>query len=419
MALMSPGIEVKEIDLSIIVPKLSAVVGAFAGIFEKGPVGKEVLITSVAEFIEIFGKPNNSNANDWYQVYSFLQYANKIYVSRAIPTLDTRNAIFELADDGLLNPTLTVEANAASFPVVYNSEDYEIKETSIIAEAGTSIKFIAKDVGFFGNGIEIAVAKASDFTSGTTLAFPGIKLNDLFDKVPSSSEVAIVIRVGGTIKETFIVSMTQGAKDYQNKSTYIEDVLDRRSQYVYAKATSENLPNSALGVNSITLFGGSEGTYDVGDITSALGSISDASIFGNKENLDIDLIIANELARSECGQLASDRADCICFTGPLFEDVVGVNSTTAVSNIITDINGFSGGLTTSFSAYFGNYIQIYDVYNDQYRWISPAGLCAGLRADVSTKRAEWFASAGETWGKVKLAKKLAYIPSQGQRDYAA
>lgn len=417
MALLSPGVEVKEIDLSIIVPKISAVVAGFAGVFEKGPIGIPVLITSVAEFISYFGKPSDTNYNDWYQVYSFLQYANKIYVSRAIASSGALNSMVEVAVAGQNNPSLNPTDDSDNYSLIENSEVYEMVESSIVSDASTAIKFIAKDAGEYGSKIEIAIAKTLDFSTGLTQIFPGINLNEQFERVPTSSEIAIAIRVDDIIVETYIVSIIPGTKDYQNKSVFAEDVLNRKSNYVYCKViTGAGLPNSCLNSNTVSLSGGTSGTIDVGDLTTAYGSYSDGTIFGNKESLDIDLLIANELVRSEVGDLAYQRADCIAFVGPKYEDVVGLKSSTAVSNMITDVNGFSGGLTTSYAAYFGNYLYIYDTYNDKYRWISPAGISAGLRADTTSKRAEWYASAGLDNGRVLLAQKIAFVPSQGQRD---
>ena len=37
---VSPGVQVKEIDLSNVVPAVSSTVGAFAGVFQWGPVDK-------------------------------------------------------------------------------------------------------------------------------------------------------------------------------------------------------------------------------------------------------------------------------------------------------------------------------------------------------------------------------------------
>lgn len=55
-------------------------------------------------------------------------------------------------------------------------------------------------------------------------------------------------------------------------------------------------------------------------------------------------------------------------------------------------------------------------YNDKNRWIGIQGDIAGLRAQTSTNRASWWASAGLERGQIKNVKKLAFKPTQGQRD---
>ena len=59
--LVSPGVHVKEIDLTNVVPSVDTTIGALAGPFEKGPVSQVTVISSEADLVNIFGKPNTSN----------------------------------------------------------------------------------------------------------------------------------------------------------------------------------------------------------------------------------------------------------------------------------------------------------------------------------------------------------------------
>lgn len=86
MALLSPGTQVIEIDASAIVPTVSNSVAVFAGNFTQGPVGTYSLITNEADLIKIYGKPTNSNYNEWFQARTFLNYGNTLLVSRAVGT---------------------------------------------------------------------------------------------------------------------------------------------------------------------------------------------------------------------------------------------------------------------------------------------------------------------------------------------
>ena len=81
--MVSPGVYVTEVDASEIVPTVSSTTTVFGGDFTKGPVEKYTEITSVDDLIEFYGLPTNDNYNDWYQCYNYLQYGNRLLVSRA------------------------------------------------------------------------------------------------------------------------------------------------------------------------------------------------------------------------------------------------------------------------------------------------------------------------------------------------
>ena len=55
--LVSPGVRVREIDLTNVVPAVSTSIGAIAGAFKKGPVSQIVTVTSEQELVSIFGEP--------------------------------------------------------------------------------------------------------------------------------------------------------------------------------------------------------------------------------------------------------------------------------------------------------------------------------------------------------------------------
>jgi len=80
---LSPGVLVKEIDLTNIVPAVATSIGGMAGAFQKGPVGEIVAIGSEKELVDIFGKPNGSNFETWFTAANFLQYGNALRVVRA------------------------------------------------------------------------------------------------------------------------------------------------------------------------------------------------------------------------------------------------------------------------------------------------------------------------------------------------
>ena len=82
--LLSPGVLTREFDLTGIVPSVASTEGAIAGQFNWGPVNQRKLVESEAQLVNLFGKPDNTNADDWFTASSFLAYANKLYVVRVV-----------------------------------------------------------------------------------------------------------------------------------------------------------------------------------------------------------------------------------------------------------------------------------------------------------------------------------------------
>jgi hypothetical protein len=91
MALTSAGVEIKEIDLTNIVPSLATSLGGYAGSFNWGPAGQLVNVSSEKDLITLFGAPNNTNTlqtASFFTAASFLKYGNSLKVSRSVEATD-------------------------------------------------------------------------------------------------------------------------------------------------------------------------------------------------------------------------------------------------------------------------------------------------------------------------------------------
>lgn len=83
---LSPGVSIREIDLTTVVPNVATSDGAIAGVFRWGPIQERVLIDSENLLVSRFGKPTNYNAETFFTAANFLAYSNRLYVSRAANT---------------------------------------------------------------------------------------------------------------------------------------------------------------------------------------------------------------------------------------------------------------------------------------------------------------------------------------------
>ena len=87
--LVSPGVQVKEIDLTNVVPAVSTSIGSIALPAEKGPVSSVTTISSEEDLVKIFGKPQatSNQFESWFTAASFLQYADQLKVVRQLQQL--------------------------------------------------------------------------------------------------------------------------------------------------------------------------------------------------------------------------------------------------------------------------------------------------------------------------------------------
>ena len=441
MAMLSPGVEILEIDASGIVPTVSNSIAVFGGAFAKGPAATYKLVTNSVELEGFYGKPTTNNYNEWYQCKTFLDYGNLLLVSRGLSASATNSSWFCQSELSTVEMSAPVVQALSSNTVIANEHEYENMESSISfpsdSTLSTSLKVIAKNPGVWGDSIRIAIAKPSDFVSSTpTYAFSGISLNDQFDYFPRAAatsvsgydEYAILIQYAGEVVERYIVSFDENARDANNKTMYIESLINSQSSYVYIKVNgaintdSLNKVRSYLYSNTITTYKdfsldyGQDSSDKTGVLTS--GEIADAyNVFLNKEEIDIDIIIANENNALAAINLAEARKDCIAFVGATYGDTVGKTASDAVSALIDWRTTGELNVNSSYVVAGANYMNVYDKYADRYRWINVAGTIAGLRAQTNTNLASWWASAGLERGQLKNVVKLAFNPNQGQRDF--
>jgi hypothetical protein len=90
---LSPGVAVVEKDFTSIIPSVATSPGAFAGVFQWGPVLDPLIVTSENVLAERFGKPNSNQDvfSSFFTAANFLSYTNNLLVVRA-DTANQKNA---------------------------------------------------------------------------------------------------------------------------------------------------------------------------------------------------------------------------------------------------------------------------------------------------------------------------------------
>ena len=163
--LVSPGVHVREIDLTNIVPAVATTIGAIAGPFAKGPVSEVTTVGSEQELVDIFGKPNGSNFEWWFTAANFLQYSDQLKVVRA--------------ESGLVNAVATGTAI-----LIRDTDHYSAAYSSGQASVG---EWAARTAGTHGNSIGVSMC-------GTATAYEqGLSTNNRVNGAGSSGATTITV----------------------------------------------------------------------------------------------------------------------------------------------------------------------------------------------------------------------------------
>ena len=170
---VSPGVLVKEVDLTNVVPAVSTSIGAIAGAFEKGPVNEITAISSEEELVKIFGKPNGSNFETFFTASNFLQYGNALRVVRA--------------ESGILNAM-----SGGSGLLIKNNDDYS---NNYAAGQASSGEFGARTAGTHGNSLGVALCAGAAAYEETFSGNTGTL--GVVDGTPAAGATTVNIDAGG------------------------------------------------------------------------------------------------------------------------------------------------------------------------------------------------------------------------------
>lgn len=287
--------------------------------------------------------------------------------------------------------------------------------------------------GEIGNDIQIEIVSYKDFAKGVTslTVYPNggtqaSTTKSTFGYGPQTSDqYAVIVRRGGAVVESAILSTKKGDKDVYSNTIFIDDYFGKgSSNYVYA--TSQNWPVGFSGVLNLT--GGNAGNETVNSGDFMLGWDE----FSDRETLRVQLLIAGAVAgeglemastvQKYVSSIADARQDCVALISPPRDIIANIPLTTAVANIVSWRSGTDKfvdnnmNIDTTYSFIDGNYKYQYDKYNDVNRWVPLSADIAALCVNTDNNAYTWMSPAGYNRGQIANTIKFAIEPKQGHRD---
>jgi phage tail sheath protein FI len=418
---ISPGVNVSEVDLTTVVPAVSTTAGAFVGPFQWGPVNKRTLVTSESALVNTFGKPDGNTATSFFSAANFLAYGNNLQVVRVANTL-----------------SYNATQNTSAIVQIASEDVYDVSYTTDSA----SVSFVARYPGALGNSLKVSINSSNTALNAST-AFASWQYKGNFSAAPNTSSyvsnaggaydqlhVIVIDEDGlfsngakGTVLETFpFLSKASDAVYDDGSPAYYRTVIRNQSKYIYALGEVDPTNTAPTwGLTSVTDFSGisTGATVSLSGGTSQAVQAADITTgwdnFSNPDIVDVSLLVSGDATtttQQTVIDLAVSRKDCIAFISP---PSTVISSATPESVVTTWASSTLARATTYAVADSGWKYQ-FDKYNNLYRWIPLNGDIAGLCVRTDQTNDPWFSPAGVNRGAIKNVVKLAWNPSQSQRD---
>jgi hypothetical protein len=356
----------------------------------------------------------------------------------------------DYSEAGVINVTVVSGANSGTLSA--NASALNIKVGDIAEFGNTTTGVQRLEVTAITDGASPTINFKEKYTGVSNVASLAIKklwkYHDLVSAAPGTStyaegkdvtgdELHIVVvdedgdisGTKGTVLEVYEgVSRATDAKTESGESNYFIDVIERSSQWIYAKE-ADNLvaTNTAINISALTT---NNATYD--SLTGGVDSLAEGSVtladvasgydlFKSAEDIDVSLILQGKAIGGTHGEglgkhlidnICESRKDCVAFISPEKGDVVN-----NIGSELDDIKEFRNTFNNSSYAFMDSgYKYQYDKFNDVYRYVPLNGDIAGLAVRSDELRDAWFSPAGYNRGAIKNLVKLAFNPKKAERD---
>ena len=476
---LSPGVNVTEKDITLIVPAVATTPGAMVGPFQWGPANERTIIGSEKELSTVFGGPLSSltegivadYATYWFTAANFLAYGNNLQIVRMLSeNYKTATNTYEIEDASTDGISLV-----NGYPVSFNNSTG--KWTGIFNEESTrefianystdinnnSLIFSARYPGLLGNSLKVVIIDAgADFDDTTDPEL--LEYIKFFNTAPGTSayvesitgrsdvndEIHVLVidddglwtGVKGSILERFeYISKALDAKKPDGTNNYWINIINNNSQYIYAyhsptvSSGSDILSwgSSVLSINETNEFGVitnndkyeefvlAGGSLEGNEWTDGAGTVEDEiegfyeEHFDDAETSDVSLLLA--------GPVSAQVAARIIEIAENRKDCIAFVSpkpdTGSPETInLSDILDYRSNLSisSSYGVMDSGYKLQYDRYNDVFRYVPLCGDVAGCCVRTDSTRDPWFSPAGFDRGRIQNVIRLAFNPNKTSRD---
>gem|GEM_PF-2886648 len=388
MIYMSPGLYVRERDLTGGFPAVATSSAALVGYSAKGDVDGVRLITNSRQFIDHYGKPDPSTGH-------YFHYAALAYLARG-------NALYCLR---VMNGALYGGVNIMRNDPVLENAVISVGQSEAVFGPGSGM---GDDVLF-----QILGANPGVWNNKTGVVIRNVKTGG--DEIPSDQytfEIVVYYKNDDGVSEEvekWKVSR-KSKKDGFGRDLYLESKINGISNYIVVLDNTD-LADTILPKAQATRLDFEKG-LDGGEVGSE-ELVDGWELFANPADVDVRILINGGETAQEVQQkmqaIAEARADCLAILDMSWSAVQTLGGMTTFRTN-TSIN-------SSYCALYTPWLLVYDSYNDKKVYIPPSGHVAAQYAYNDYIDEPWFAPAGFKRGLLNvLATNYVFDETGGELD---
>ncbi len=382
---LSPGVYVKEKDISDITPRVATSSAAIVGYSVKGSVDDIVLITSDQQFIEEYGEPDPTSGH-------FFHYAALAYLSKGSTLYCLR------VENGALYGGVDIMGSSSS----ESNAAFSVGKAS---SAGGITSGYTDDVAF-----QILGANPGAWNNKVGIKIESIK--DGTDPVPTDQytfEIVVYYQdADGNWSEVERHKVSRKTKvDGHGKQLYLENKINGVSRYILVvdntttTGGTRNVPDTELPKAQATRLDFLKGSD--GSAISSADLVSGWDEFVNPDDVDVRILIdggeTDISVQTKIKAVAESRADCIAILD------IPYASTGTVTDMVSWRQN-TQNFNSSYCALYSLWPKIHDAYNDLLLEVPPSGYIAAQFAYNDYVGNPWDAPAGFNRGQLDVLQVL-------------
>ena len=435
--LLSPGVLATETDTSFVTAGPVTAGAAIIGPTVKGPVEIPTVVTSYAQYLQIFGDTFTSGSATNQQQYAYFTStaANNYFANGGTSLLVARVVTGSYTSATSSN---IVSASGATLPVfvletftqgvIANSSGSESADGSLVNGSANNLRWEIANSNTSSGTFDLYIRYGNDTTENKSFAlepqtFSGLSLDPFSDR--------FVTKVIGNQKYNLVTTdgyylQTTGSYKGVGQFVRVRSVNITTPNYFLNDGFTPNpIFTGSLPINQSGSFGAAVGNiranarfYDQISDTDSQGLTTGCytnmiNLLSNRDSYQYNVILTPGLVDGFSSHTsnvnliisnAANRGDNIYIL-----DLVGYGSTTSA------VTTRAQSKNTSYAAAYWPWVQVFDATGQQV-WVPASTMMAGVYAYNDSVSEPWFAPAGINRGGISTVLSAERMLSATQRD---